>query len=154
MDFIIAYSVTVAIVLALTTYLGWVKLKTDPTMVVGGAFFVIGFDVNKTWVAGIARVIGIVTGMLLGMMIGGLLDPGLLYYAILIAAFFLCFAAMPVHPGFFMFFFMLLIAMGWQGLATEQLNLTFWERFLGEGVGVLIAMVAIALLHWQQTRTS
>ena len=141
MDFIIAYSITVAIVLALTTYLGWIKLKTDPTMVVGGAFFVIGFDVNKTWVAGIARVIGIAAGMLLGMVIGGMLDPGLLYYTILIAAFFLCFAAMPVHPGLFMFFFMLLIAMGWQGLETEQLNLTFWERFLGEGVGVFIKPV-------------
>jgi hypothetical protein len=53
-----------------------------------------------------------------------------------------------------MFFFMLLIAMGWQGLEIEQLNLTFWERLLGEGVSVLIAMVAIAFLHWWQIRTS
>jgi hypothetical protein len=62
-------------------------------MVVGGAFFVIGFDVNKTWVAGIARVIGIVAGILLGMMIGGMLNPGLLYYTILIKRIPRCFAS-------------------------------------------------------------
>jgi len=58
-DYILAYAITVAMVLSLTTYYGWVELKTDPTLMVGGAFFVIGFDAIKTWAAGIGRVIGL-----------------------------------------------------------------------------------------------
>jgi len=153
MNYIIAYSVTVALVLALTTYLGHALLKTDPTLIVGGAFFIIGFDAKKTWVAGIARVIGVVAGTLLGLIIAKLLGPGLLLHVIVIAAFFLSFATMAIHPGFFMFFFLLLLSIGWQGLETETLNLTFWERLSGETTGVLIAMTAIAALQWWQNRS-
>ena len=51
-----------------------------------------------------------------------------------------------------MFFFMFLIALGWTTLDPATLDLTFWERVLGEGVGVAIAMLAIGFLHWLQTR--
>ena len=78
--------------------------------------------------------------------------PGWALDLIVIAAFFMCFAAMPVHPGFFMFFFMLLLAIGWHGMEAEKLDLTFWERVSGETVGVVIAMAAIAFLQWQQNR--
>jgi hypothetical protein len=152
MDYIIAYSITLALVLALTTYLGRVLLKTDPTLIVGGAFFIIGFDAKKTWVAGIGRVIGVVAGTVLGLIISKLVGPGLLMYIIVIAAFFFSFATMAIHPGFFMFFFLLLLAIGWQDLETETLNLTFWERLSGETAGVLIAMTAIAVLQWWQKR--
>jgi hypothetical protein len=152
MDYIIAYSITLALVLALTTYLGRVLLKTDPTLIVGGAFFIIGFDAKKTWVAGIGRVIGVVAGTVLGLIISKLVGPGLLLYIIVIAAFFFSFAAMEVHPGFFMFFFLLLLAIGWQDLETETLNLTFWEWLSGQTAGVLIAMTAIAVLQWWQNR--
>ena len=39
-------------VLGLTTYYGWRELSVDPSLMTGGAFFVLGFDVYKTWVAG------------------------------------------------------------------------------------------------------
>ena len=45
--YIVGYATTVALVLGLTTYFGWVELKTDPSLMAGGAFFVIGFDVKK-----------------------------------------------------------------------------------------------------------
>ena len=61
-----AYAVTVALILGFTTYYGWTELKTDSTMMVGGAFFVLGFDPYKTWAAGIARVLGLVAGVALG----------------------------------------------------------------------------------------
>ena len=38
------------VLIALTTYLGWTLLKVDPTLVAGGAFFIIGFDTRTTWV--------------------------------------------------------------------------------------------------------
>ncbi|MGI9530011.1 FUSC family protein [Lutimonas sp.] len=151
-NYIIAYSVAIALVLGVTTYIGWTSLKTDPTLVTGGAFFVIGFDAKKTKIIGIARVIGILTGMILGWILSSNLEPGLLYYSILLLALFLSFAMEPVHPGFLMFFFMVLISMGWQGLDNSEVNLNFYERLLGEGTGVLIAMVAIGFLQWLQSR--
>jgi hypothetical protein len=44
----IGCAVTVAVVLSITTYYGWVELKIDPTLMVGGAYFIFGFDVRKT----------------------------------------------------------------------------------------------------------
>ena len=146
------YATTVALVLGITTYLGWISLKTDPTMAVGAAFFIIGFDAKKTWVAGITRVIGIVAGLFLGYAAAQVLEPGIITDVVSVAALFLCFAAMNVNPGLFMFFFMFLIALGWTSLDPETLNLTFWERVTGEGVGVVIAILAIGFLHWLQTR--
>ena len=142
---------TIAVVLALTTYLGWTILKTDPTMVVGAAFFVIGFDANKTWIAGIARVIGILVGIFLGMYAAQYLPPGLVTDAVVIGVFFLCFAAGGVNPALFMMFFLFIISLGWSSLDPETLDLTFWEKVGGEGLGVVIAMIAIAFLQQLQS---
>ena len=149
---IMPYALTVAAVLGLTTYLGWVTLKTDPTMAVAGAFFVIGFDAKKTWVAGITRVIGVILGVVCGYAAAQILEPGLTTEIVTLVALFMSFAAMGVNPGLFMFFFMFLIALGWTALDTETLDLTFWERVSGEGVGVAIAIIAIGFLQWLQSR--
>lgn len=146
------YALTVAFVLGLTTYIGWNTLNTDPTMAVAGAFFVIGFDAKKTWVAGVTRVIGIILGVFCGYAAAQILEPGLTTEIVTLAALFMSFAAMNVNPGLFMFFFMFLIALGWTALDPETLNLTFWERVSGEGVGVAIAMLAIGFMQWLQTR--
>lgn len=151
-NFIFAYSITIALVLGVGTYIGWSTLKTDPTLVTGAAFFVMGFDAKKTKINGIARVIGILAGMILGWLLSKNLEPGLVFYSILLLALFLSFATEPVHPGFLMFFFMVLISMGWQGLDNSKIDLNFYERLLGEGTGVLIAIVAIGFLQWLQSR--
>jgi hypothetical protein len=149
---VMPYALTVAAVLGLTTYLGWVTLKTDPTMAVAGAFFVIGFDAKKTWVAGITRVIGVILGVVCGYAAAQILEPGLTTEIVTLVALFMSFAAMGVNPGLFMFFFMFLIALGWTALDPETLDLTFWERVSGEGVGVAIAIIAIGFLQWLQSR--
>ena len=148
----IPYAITVALVLGLTTYLGWKILKTDPTMVVAGAFFVIGFDARKTWVAGVARVIGILGGIVMGTFVSQILPPGLITDAVAIAAFFLCFATGGINPALFMFFFLFIISLGWSSLDPEILERTFWERIGGEGLGVVIAMLAIGFLQKVQSR--
>ena len=48
--------------------------------------------------------------------------------------------------------FMFLIALGWTALDPKTLNLTFWERLGGEGVGVALAIAAIAFMQWMQSR--
>lgn len=153
-SYVTAYAITVALVLAVTTYYGWVELKTDPTLMAGGAFFVIGFDANKTWVAGLGRLIGLAAGASLGLLIAQLLGQGLLLEAIMIAACGLSFAARAVHPAAWMFWFMMFVAIGWHGLEPEALDLTVKERLYGETAGVTAAMLAIMFLQWWQSRRS
>ena len=87
---------------------------------------------------------------MLGFALSQFLGPGLGVSVVAVIACFLCFATMAVHPGAFMFFFMVLMAVGWHSLEGERLDLTFWERILGEVTGVAIAMVALTLLQWEQ----
>ena len=150
--FVFAYAATVALVLGLTTWAGWTLLKTDPTLIVGGAFFVIGFDVSKTWTSGRARMIGVVAGIGTGLFIADALGPGLALDVVALMACFLSFATMAIHPSAFMFFFTVFLAVGWHGLDTSQLNLTLWERIAGEAAGVITAMLAIAFLQWRSHR--
>jgi len=149
-----AYAVTVALILGFTTYYGWVELKTDPTMMAGGAFFVLGFDPYKTWAAGISRVLGLVAGVALGLGLAELLGPGLFSDIIMVAACGLSFAAFAVHPGAWMFFFMVFIAMGWPELESSVYELIIVERFYGELAGVVAAMIGISFLLWWQNSRS
>jgi len=152
MGYIVAYAISVALVLALTTYYGWVELQTDPTMMAGGAFFVIGFDARKTWIAGVARLLGLIAGGLTGLFLASVLGSGIVLDALMVIACGLSFAAMAVHPGAWMYFFMVFVAIGWQGLDPEAFDLTVAERLYGETAGVVAAMVAIMFLQWWQKR--
>lgn len=151
--YVVAYAITVSLVLAITTYWGWNVLKTDPTMMVGGAFFVIGFELKKTWVSGISRVLGMIGGVALGLLLAELLGPGIPLYIIMVLACGLSFGAVGVHPGAWMFFFMIFAAAGWPNLDPAAFEQTVNERFFGETVGVVIAMAALVFLHWWQARS-
>jgi hypothetical protein len=150
--YIAAYALIIALVLGVATWMGQ-SIKTDPLMVTGAAFFVIGFDQRKTWVGGIARMIGISLGILMGTLMVSLIGPGLFLQVLLVAAAFLCFATAPVHPSLLMFFLTIYFAGGWQGMQWDALELTINEKIAGESVGVVLAFVAIGLLrYWQGTR--
>ena len=148
------YAATVALVLGITTYLGWNLLSTDTLMIVGSAFFVIGFDEHKTWVTGIARALGVAAGMLLGLALAPLVTPGIMTTVVVLGAFFLCFAAEGIHPSAFMFFFTFIVTLGWASLDPAALALNINERLLGEGTGIVIALLAISLLQRIQARQS
>ncbi len=151
-DYIATYALIIAVVLAVTTWIGQ-SIKTDPLMVTAAAFFVIGFDPRKTWVGGIARLIGIFLGILLGTLLVMQIGPGLFLQVVLVAACFLCFATAPVHPSLLMFFLTIYFAGGWQGLQTEALELTINEKIVGELVGVALAFISIGLLQfWEKLR--
>lgn len=149
-DQVAAYAITVALILGFTTYYGWIELKTDPTLMVGGAFFILGFDPQKTLLAGIARVLALIAGVAVGLALWELLGPGLVSNIVMIVACGLSFAAFAVHPGGWMFFFMIFIAMGWPKLETAAYELTIAERFYGEIAGIITAMIGIAFLAWWQ----
>ena len=79
---------------------------------------------------------------------------GLFSDVIMVAACGLSFAAFAVHPGAWMFFFMVFIAMGWPELESSVHELIIAERFYGELAGVVAAMIGISfLLWWQKSRS-
>ena len=120
----------------------------------GAAIFVIGFDARKTWITGLARLIGLTLGTLLGLLIANIVGPGVLLHILMIAACCLSFAAGGIHPGAWMFFFMVFAAMGWHGLDAETFDLTVKEKFYGETMGVAAAMIGVVFLQWwQRSRT-
>jgi hypothetical protein len=47
---------------------------------------------------------------------------------------------------------MVFVAIVWQGLDPEGLDLTVTERLYGESAGVMVAMLAIMFLQWWQNR--
>jgi hypothetical protein len=152
MGYIVAYAISVALVLAITTYYGWIELQTDPTMMAGGPFFVIGFDARKTWIAGVARFLGLIAGALSGFFLASVLGFRIVLDILMVIACGLSFAAIAVHPGAWMYFFMVFVSIGWQGLDPEAFDLTVAERLYGETAGVMVAMLAIMFLQWWQNR--
>lgn len=146
-SFAFPFSAAVAAILAAGMYLGWEFLTTDPTLVVGGAFFIIGFDRNKTWLAGVARVIGIFAGTFLGLFFFQWIENKLVLDLFSIAMIFLTFATMLIHPGAFMFFFLIFLTIGWQGLDPETQALNVNERLIGETAGVALGMAGIAIFQ-------
>jgi len=150
--YIAAYSLIIAIAFAVGTWMGQ-SMKTDPTMIAATAFFVIGFDARKTFIGGIARLIGIALGLFLGTALLMQIGPGLFLSIILVLVCFLCFAASGVHPSLLMFFLTLFTAAGWQGMQPDVLDLTIKEKMLGETIGVVIAFISLALLQmWDKRR--
>lgn len=141
--FAVLFGATVAIVLIVGTYLGWTQLTTDATLIVGGAFFIIGFDTEKTWIAGLARVIAIVAGSYLGFWLAQSGAGPQFLQAVALVAVFLAFASGAVHPGAFMFFFLIALGIGWASLSPSALETTANERLWGETIGVVLGMAAI-----------
>ncbi len=153
-SFVLAYASSVAIVLAATTYAGWTWLETDPTIVTAGAFFVIGFDVQKTLAAGVGRLIGLAAGVAAGLGLAHLIGPGLVLDGIAILACGLSFGAMAMHPGAWMFFFMIFVSIGWHSLQSDVFAMTALERFSGESAGAITAIASIAFLERMQARSA
>ena len=150
--YVVAYAISVALVLAITTYYGWAELQTDPTMMAGSAFFIIGFDSRKTWIAGFARLLGLIGGALTGLFLASALGSGIVLDILMVIACGLSFAAISVHPGAWMYFFMVFVAIGWLGLDPGAFDLTVAEKLYGETAGVMVAMLAIMFLQWWQNR--
>ena len=149
--YVAAYALIIAIVFAVASVMGQ-SIKTDPTMAAATAFFVIGFDARKTWIGGIARLIGVGLGIEVATTLLNLIGPGLALSVTLVITAFLCFAMAGVHPSFLMFFLTIYFGAGWIGMQPEVLELTTSEKMAGETLGVVIGMIAVGLLQFWDKR--
>jgi hypothetical protein len=82
---------------------------------------------------------------LTGLFLASVLGSGIVLDALMVIACGLSFAAIVVHTGAWVYFFMVFVAIGWQGLDPEALDLTVAGRLYGETAGVMVAMLAIML---------
>ena len=87
-------------------------------------------------------------GALTGLFLAGVLGPGIVLDSLMVIACGLKFVVIAVHPGAWMCFFMVFVAIGWLGLNLETIDLTVTERLYGETVGIMVAMLAIIFLQW------
>ncbi len=150
----LVYAITVGITLTLATYLGWAYLGTDPTLIVGAAFFVIGPDPRASWAAGVTRIVGVIAGGYFGYWCAITLGPGVPLDIIVLGACFMSFAAASVHSGALMFFLLVMIGAGWGEITSDDLNIFAIERFGGETLGSVLAMIAVLSLQFWQGRQS
>ena len=93
-------------------------------------------------------MLGLIAGSLTGLFLASVLGYGIGLDALMVIACGLSFAAIAVHPGAWMYFFMVFVAIGWQGLDPEAFDLTVAERLYGETAGVMVAMLAIMFLQF------
>ena len=106
--------------------------------------------------AGLVMAAGNVLGGVVGAKLAIKKGNRLIFWfliVVMVAACGLSFAAAGVHSSAWMFFFMVFVAMGWHGLDAETFNLTIREKFYGETMGVVTAMIGVVFLQWwQRTR--
>ncbi len=150
LQYVCIFSVTIAVVLGATTFAGYRHLAINPTVIAGAAFFVIGFDAHQSWIAGFGRLVGVVVGGFIGFYLASSIGAGLLLDSLTIAMAFLTFATMSMHSGALMFFLVMMGAVGWVQLEPELQNVIAAETFLGEALGIVVAMVTVVFLQWAQ----
>lgn len=150
--FVLGYSGTLGIVMALGLWIGSNTLTTDPTLVANAAFMVIGMSSRQTWIAGIERSTGAILGIFVGFYLFQYLDNEIMLFLVGVVLSFLCMALMNVNPAAFIFFFLIYISHSWVAQGFEQANIIANERILAELLGVAIAAVSVFFLTWFNAR--
>lgn len=153
LSFVVGYSFTVALTLAVTLFIGWRLLESDPTLVAQGAFFVIGPNSRQTWINGIERAIAVVLGIVVGLWAFQFVAEGTVAYVLIVALIsFLTLALMNVNYGAFMFFFVVFMAFWWAESGLDKAYFLAGERIAAELLAIVIAGLAVFSLQWWSKR--
>jgi len=147
LGFVTRYSATVGLVMAVSLTLGDAFLKTDPTLIMNAALMVLMPSARKTWTVAIDRVLGALSGVVVGFYIGQFAHGPILEVALWIVASFLVVALMNVNAGVVIFFFVIAFAESWGALGGEAGHAMANERILAEIAGVVVAAAAVWVRH-------
>jgi hypothetical protein len=146
--FVVVYSITVAIVLAVAIFIGLQVLTVGAVWIANGAFFVLGPSTRQSWVHGIERAVVVVVGIVLGLLLVDFIDSTLVLTALWVVFAFLALAALNAGYALSIGSYTAGMTMTWavQGLDVGQLN--SGERILAEALAIGLAIVATAFLQW------
>lgn len=150
--FVIVYSLTVAIVLAIAIYIGLQLFTVGAIWIVNGAFFVLGPSTQQSWVKSIERAVVVVLGVIVGLLLAQFIDSVLVRTALLAIFAFFALAALNAGYAVSIFSYTAGMVMIWavQGLETGFLNSN--ERILAEAFAIGLAIAATAFLQWWSNR--
>ena len=146
-----AYSTTVAATMAVGLFLGSRFLSSDPTLISNAAFMVIGAGAAHTWKAGAERFIGALAGIIVGYYLGVALPFFWAELTVWIVMSFFVLALMNVNAGAAVFAFLVIFSFAW-GEMGEVGNSIANERIAAEAAGVILAGIAVLILHHLRTR--
>lgn len=145
--FVVLYSLTVAIAMVLSIYLGTQWLDTDPTFIANSTFMIIGLNTKQTWKFGLERMLGALLGILIGFYMGMVLQYGVLGFIFCMVMAFFTLSVLEVNTGLTVFFLLALIAYGCGIIEYDKGNHIANERLFAEFTGFLIAGLAITILN-------
>ncbi len=121
-------------------------ISSDPTLIANSTLNIISPSLQQTWRAAVERIILGSLGIIVGFYCGWFFpDPwvGLLVTAV---SSFLALGLIYVNAGLLIGVFFFLISYAWGGMQSDQGHFVANEKLLGELLGVVIAIVAIAIL--------
>lgn len=143
----ISYSFIVATIVVLGLIIGN-KYLSDPIIIANATFMIIGFTGSITiWKAGLERMIGITTGIILGFYLAIYTQNPDLGMVIMIVGYFLLLAIVEVNNGLVMFLLVLIFSFGWGLNDFESGNNIANEKLTAELIGVILAGLAIFIFN-------
>ena len=146
--FVLVYALTVAVVMAITVFIGLNLFTVGAVWVANGAFFVLGPSTKQSWAHGIERAVVVVLGVFVGLLLIQLIDSTLILT--LVVLFFATMALSALNAGYAVSIgsYTAGMTMIWavQGLDVGRLNSS--ERILAEGLAIGLAIGATAFLQW------
>ena len=136
--------VSVSIVAGVTVGARW--LTSDPTLIANATLNIISPSLQQTWRAGVERVILGTLGIVGGFYCGWFFPNPWVGQLVTAVCAFLCLGAIYVNMGLLIGIFFFLISYPWGAMQSDLGHLIANEKLIGEFLGVIVAVVAIAIL--------
>ena len=153
--FVISYAsiVSLSIFTGLAAGLRWIT--SDPTLIANATLNMIAPSLKQTWIAAVERIILGTMGIVLGFYCGWFFPYSWVGYLVIIISSFLALSVIYVNFAFCTGILYFLFSYYWGAMRSDAGNLIANEKLISEFIGVLLAVIAIAILtHLQLRRTS
>jgi len=144
--YMVSYATVVATSIAAGVGIGLRWLTVDPTAIANGTMNIISPSLKQVWGSAVERVILVSLGVIVGFYLGWFFPNELFGKLLTAAAAFAAMAMVRVSFGVLMFFLMMMTAYPWGVMHSDAGHLIANEKLLGDFIGVVIALVAIAVL--------
>ncbi|MFC3615307.1 hypothetical protein ACFORG_16225 [Lutimaribacter marinistellae] len=143
---VIPYATTVAIVMAISVFIGGRTLESDPTIIAAAALNVISPSSDQTWEAVLLRAISVGVGVLIGFGLGLWFPTAVAEQAVFVTCSFITVATIRLSFGPAVGCFAAITAFPWGSQGYEIGNAIANEKLLAEFVGIMIAGIGITIL--------
>lgn len=143
-----------AFIVSLSIYTGvaagtrWIT--SDPTLIANATLNIISLSLRQTWIAAVERIILGSLGIVAGFYCGWFFPDPWVGHLVTAVCSFLALGVLYVNAGLLIGIFFFLISYAWGSMQSDPGHLIANEKLIGEFLGVVIAVVAIAILAWMQ----